>query len=64
MSLVKGETSKIKYKHGLVEFCSFLFPSYIINSKLYFKKNYKYHESRGDKNKTLSIEQYLDMIKP
>ena len=29
-----------------------------------FNENYKYHESRGDKNKKLSIEQYLDKIKP
>ena len=29
-----------------------------------FKKNYKYYESRGDKDKRLSVEQYLDMIKP
>ena len=37
MPLVKGETSRIKQKHGLVEICSFLFPSYIINSKLCLK---------------------------
>ena len=29
-----------------------------------FKKDYKLYESRGDKNKTLSIEQYLDKIIP
>ena len=29
-----------------------------------FKKNNKYYESRGDKDKKLSVEQYLDMIKP
>ena len=29
-----------------------------------FDENYKYHESRGDKDKKLSIEHYLDMIKP
>ena len=29
-----------------------------------FKKNYKYYEGRGDKDKTLSTEQYLEMIKP
>ena len=29
-----------------------------------FKENYKYYKSRGDKDKKLSIEQYLDMIKP
>ena len=29
-----------------------------------FHENYKYYESRGDKDKKLSIEQYLDMIKP
>ena len=28
-----------------------------------FDENYKYYESRGDKGKKLSIEQYLDMIK-
>ena len=28
-----------------------------------FNENYKYYESRGDKDKKLSIEQYLDMIK-
>ena len=27
MPLVKDETSKIKQKHGLAEFCSFLFPN-------------------------------------
>ena len=35
MSLVKGEMSKIKLKHGLVEFCSFLFPnSYVFEDRL------------------------------
>ena len=29
-----------------------------------FDENYKYYESRGDKGKKLSIEQYLDMIRP
>ena len=29
-----------------------------------FDENYKYYESRGGKDKILSIEQYLDMIKP
>ena len=29
-----------------------------------FDENYKYYESRGDKDKKLLIEQYLDMIKP
>ena len=29
-----------------------------------FDENYKYYESRGDKDKKLSIEQYLGMIKP
>ena len=29
-----------------------------------FDENYKCYESRGDKDKKLSIEQYLDMIKP
>ena len=29
-----------------------------------FDENYKYYENRGDKGKKLSIEQYLDMIKP
>ena len=30
-----------------------------------FDKNFdKYYESRGDKDKKLSIEQYLHMIKP
>ena len=29
-----------------------------------FDEKYKYYESRGDKGKKLSIEQYLDMIKP
>ena len=28
-----------------------------------FDENYKYYESRGDKDKKLSIEQHLDMIK-
>ena len=32
--------------------------------KSFFDENYKYYESRGDKDKKLSIEQYLDMIKP
>ena len=30
----------------------------------YFDENYKYYESRVDKDKKLSTEQYLDMIKP
>ena len=29
-----------------------------------FNESYKYYESRGDKDKKLSIEQYLDVIKP
>ena len=29
-----------------------------------FKENYKYYESRGDKDKKLLIDPYLDMIKP
>ena len=29
-----------------------------------FKGNYRNYESRGDKDKKLSVEQYLDMIKP
>ena len=29
-----------------------------------FNENYKYYESRGDKDKKLLVEQYLDMIKP
>ena len=29
-----------------------------------FNESYKYYESRGDKDKNLSIEQYLDVIKP
>ena len=28
-----------------------------------FNESYKYYESRGDKDKKLSIEKYLDMIK-
>ena len=32
--------------------------------KSFFDENYKYYEGRGDKDKKLSIEQYLDMIKP
>ena len=32
--------------------------------KSFFDENYKYYESRGDKGKKLSIEQYLDMLKP
>ena len=28
------------------------------------KENYKYYESTGNKDKKLSVEQYLDMIKP
>ena len=32
--------------------------------KSYFNESYKYYESRGDKDKKLSIEQYLDVIKP
>ena len=31
--------------------------------KSYFNENYKYYESRGDKNEKLSIEQYLDVMK-
>ena len=29
-----------------------------------FNENYKYYESRGDKDKKLSVEQYLNMIMP
>ena len=29
-----------------------------------FKENQKYYESRGDQDKTLSVTQYLNMIKP
>ena len=29
-----------------------------------FKENYKYYESRGDKDKELSVKQYLNMINP
>ena len=36
----------------------------LILVKSCFKKDYKYHESRGDKDKKLSVKQYLDMIIP
>ena len=36
----------------------------LILVKTSFKNTYKYYESRGDKDKKLSIEQYLNMIKP
>ena len=36
----------------------------LILVKSSFSENYKCYESRGDKDKKLSIEQYLDMIKP
>ena len=29
-----------------------------------FNENYKKYESRGDKNKTLLVEQYLNVIAP
>ena len=29
-----------------------------------FKENYKYYQSRGDKDKKISVRQYSDMIKP
>ena len=29
-----------------------------------FKANYKYYESRGDKDKKLSVTQYLNIIEP
>ena len=32
--------------------------------KGYFDESYKYYKSRGDKDKKLSTEQYLDMIRP
>ena len=32
--------------------------------KSYFNKSYKYYKRRSDKDKKLSAEQYLDMIKP
>ena len=35
-----------------------------ILGKSSFKNNYKYHESRGDKDKQLSVNQYLYMIMP
>ena len=31
-------------------------------AKSYFKNNYKYYESRGDKDKKLSVKQYLYII--
>ena len=34
-----------------------------ILDKSCFNENYKYYESRGDKDKKLSPEQYLDVIK-
>ena len=33
-----------------------------ILAKNYFNGNYKYHESRGDKEKRLSVRQYLRKI--
>ena len=30
----------------------------------FYSNNYIEHESNGDKNKTLSIKEYLDEIKP
>ena len=35
-----------------------------IVAKSSFKKNYKYYQSRGDKEKRLSVKQYLNKIKP
>ena len=35
-----------------------------ILAKSSFNENYKYYESRGDKDKKLLIEQHLDMFKP
>ena len=35
-----------------------------ISVKSSFDESYKYYKSRGDKDKKLSIEQYLDVIKP
>ena len=35
-----------------------------ILAKSSFNESYKYYESRGDTDKKLSIEQYLDVIKP
>ena len=35
-----------------------------ILAKSSFEKGFKLYESRGDKNKTLSVEQYLKMIMP
>ena len=32
--------------------------------KSFFNESHKYYESRGDKDKKLSIEQYLDIIRP
>ena len=29
-----------------------------------FKKNYRIYESKGDKNKNLSVKQYLYMVMP
>ena len=36
----------------------------LILAKSYFKGNYKYYESRGDKEKRLSVRQYLNKITP
>ena len=36
----------------------------LVRVENFWSKNYIEYESNGDKNKTLSIEEYLDKIKP
>ena len=47
--------------HGIKDIKNFYKPILVRSS---FKNNYKYYESRGDKDKQLSVNQYLYMIMP
>ena len=47
--------------HGIKDIKNFYKPILVRSS---FKNNYKYYESRGDKDKKLSVKQYLYKIMP
>ena len=70
VELVRTLDKKREYKyhdcnnldyHGIRDIENFYKPILVRSS---FKNNYKYYESRGDKDKQLSVNQYLYMIMP
>ena len=56
MSLVKDETSKIKQKHGLIEFYSFLFPSSLIRSLNLFWSELEYQNDQSLSNSYIQVD--------